>query len=69
MKEIVIDVLCATFNSAHWLHIVDYEDEIAEGDGHEELLQHSDHVADVPEITDTGKPDFCTGFVEGVMQP
>lgn len=53
MEDVVIELLASSFCQAFGLSIIGHQHERSEGLSHEELLQHSDHVADAAEIADT----------------
>jgi hypothetical protein len=46
MENIVINLLCAFLDEILGFLIVSHEDQVPEGFGHKELLQHGNHVTD-----------------------
>lgn len=66
MEDVVIDFLGALFGHALRLPILSHQDETAEGLGHEELLQHGDHITDAAQISDACVAELRSGFVIAV---
>jgi hypothetical protein len=67
MQKIIVDFLEATLNEVLWLLIVGHQEQVPEGFGHVELLNHGDHVTDTTKVSYACIPKLRAYFVEGVV--
>jgi hypothetical protein len=63
VQHVIVDLFEAALDEVRRLPVISHQQQVSEWTGHVELLDHGDHVADAPKVTNPCVPQFGAHLV------